>query len=68
MNVFGEVQHARREVNQKREEQKNEESAEEFKNTTNTSKGSPRQHVPNGLEQNHIDKDADVAEQLALGA
>jgi hypothetical protein len=68
MNVFGQVKHSRRKVNQKREEQKNEESAKEFKNTTNSCPGSPRQHIPNRLEQNHIEKDADVTEQLAFRA
>ena len=67
MNVFREVKHARREVNQKSKKQENEESPKEFENTANTSKGSPRQHIPRRLEQNHIHKDADVAEQFALG-
>ena len=66
MDIFGKIKHARWEVNQERDKTKEEESAQELRNPGRATQARERQHVPERLEQNHVEEDTDVAERLAL--
>ena len=67
MNVFGEVKHSRRKVNQQRNETQEEEPAAKIQQIFGMAQVDKRQHIPTDLEQNHVQEQADVAESFALG-
>ncbi len=66
MDVLGKIKHARWEVNQERDKTQEEESAEKFDNPGRVAEVRKRQHVPEHLEQNHIEEETDIAERFAL--
>lgn len=66
MDVLRKIKHARWEVNQERDETQEEESAEKFDDAGRVAEVRKRQHVPEHLEQNHIQEQTNVAECLAL--
>ena len=66
MDVFRKIKHARWEVNQERDKTQEEEPAEELENPRRVAQVRKRQHVPEYLEQNHVEEETDVAEGLAL--
>ena len=66
MDVLRKIKHAWWEVNQERDKTQEEESAEKFDNPGRVAEVRKRQQVPERLEQNHIEKETDIAERFAL--
>ena len=66
MDVFRKIKHARWEVNQERDKTEEEEPAEELENPRRVAQVRESKHIPEHLEQNHVEEETDVAEGLAL--
>lgn len=63
-NVFGEIKYARRKINQKRDETQKEKSARKISEVGNRLERGCRQQIPGDLKQNHIQENADIADDF----
>ena len=66
VDVFDQVKHAWRKVDQHRDEAEKEKPAEEFQRPGRSVEWRERECIPHNLEQNHVYENADVAEHLAF--
>src|ERR1051326_7391348 len=66
VDVFGEIKHARRKIDQQCDEAQKEEQPKKLRRPGWPAEIRGSKKVPDDLKQNHVDEDADVAECLAL--
>src|SRR5436190_2919037 len=66
MDIFQKVEHARREINQQRNEAQKEKPAREFEQTRRPAQWGERQHIPHDLKKNHVQEEANITKRLTF--